>query len=280
MEPSLFWSSCWGQDGLRHQVSVCQGRHSSWTDGNETLQPATHPPLHLCCSLSGGTLCSSRSGGASGLREASHLDTGTGRGRWGQVHLFWILTGRQPAGHRGGCEAWAASVLQLCLSLPNPIVQQRRGGEWARPHCKRRKSRRTSLRRRWRATAASCRPAPSWRTLCSVSTHDADRPRLTSGKPLPSCACSETVCHLMLKSRILEMGDVTSLIYTFLFLSSEWWSSEQVPGEMHPTCLIFGALMCHLLQLCFLSGGRWRDYVSYFKPSQMDITVFICSNDF
>lgn len=33
MEPSLFWSGCWGQDGLRHQVSAWQGRHSSWTDG-------------------------------------------------------------------------------------------------------------------------------------------------------------------------------------------------------------------------------------------------------
>lgn len=51
---------------------------------------------------------------------------GTGKGRWRQVHLFWIQTGRQPAGLRGGCEVWAASVLQLCLSLPNPIVQQRR----------------------------------------------------------------------------------------------------------------------------------------------------------
>ena len=51
--------------------------------------------------------------------------------------------------------------------------QYRWWGEWARLGCRRRAT--GSQRRgqeRWRATAACCRPAPSFRTLCSVSTQD------------------------------------------------------------------------------------------------------------
>ena len=85
----------------------------------------------------------------------------------------------------GGCEAWTAvstshsTVGPASLSL----CRRRRGGEWARPHCRTTQSRRRkSPRRRWRVTATFCRPAPSWRALCSVSTHDAaDSPHLTSG---------------------------------------------------------------------------------------------------
>lgn len=32
-------------------------------------------------------------------------------------------------------------------------------------------------------------------------------------------------------------------------------------------------LMCHFLQICFTSGSCLGDYVSCFKPPQMDIRV-------
>ena len=189
MEPCLFWSS-WlllraGLVCVFVCVCVYKGEEAHHIQDSKPLFSA-YVDRYSVAAQCGGPLCSSRSGrsSSSSLREPSHLDPGTRRGRWAPVSpaaapSLSIGTLCRAIGLWGGCEAWTAvstshsTVGPASLSL----CRRRRGGEWARPHC-----RTTESRRRWRVTATFCRLAPSWRALCSVSTHDAaDSPHLTSG---------------------------------------------------------------------------------------------------
>lgn len=74
------------------------------------------------------------------------------------------------------CEARLLSLPPEATSVLPWLILCPTGREWAQPHCRSTESRGKSPRRRWRATAAFCRQAPSWRAHCSVSTRDADSP--------------------------------------------------------------------------------------------------------
>lgn len=93
-------------------------------------------------------------------------------------------------GLRGGCEARRTPAppptppqAVFFLSPESHTTEEEEEEEekgWVPPRCRKRWRRRKSPRRRWKATTTSCRPAPSWRALCSVSRRHADQFHPTS----------------------------------------------------------------------------------------------------
>lgn len=88
---------------------------------------------------------------------------------------------------------------QCSFSHLNPTPERRkrrrRKKGWVPPRCRKRWRRRKSPRRRWKATTTSCRPAPSWRALCSVSRRHADQFQPTSPPASPAGSAGRgTIC--------------------------------------------------------------------------------------
>lgn len=81
----------------------------------------------ICAAYCGGTLCSSRSERSCSLRELSHLDLGTCRGRW--IPCSSVRRDTMQS-YRTLRRIWGLDYLprRCCFSLPNPELETRGNG--------------------------------------------------------------------------------------------------------------------------------------------------------